>query len=70
MLCASVNYSHDKNEYITKHFKQFFNNHCQITSEMLLMNYSNIQVNLLNCKIIVVKPPILMETFSINQKLN
>jgi hypothetical protein len=56
IICATISYSPDKTEYITKYFKMFFNNNSNITPEIMLLNYDQLNTNLLNCKMIIVQP--------------
>jgi len=51
MICATVTVN-SKIEYITKYFKMFLNNK-SLTLETLLLNYDNINVNLLNVELLI-----------------
>jgi len=59
MICATVtiNPNHEsvnsKHEYITKYFKMFLNNKT-LTLETLLLDYDNVNVNLLNTELLIV----------------
>lgn len=57
-ICATVNYPSKneefKNEYISKYFKKFLNNNCDLTPELLLLNYDNLDVNLDTIELILV----------------
>ena len=66
MICATV-FINSKIEYITKYFKMFINNK-SLTLETLLLNYENINVNLLNTELLITYPSS-NEKFSITDKI-
>jgi hypothetical protein len=51
MICATVTFN-SKIEYITKYFKMFLNNK-NLTLETLLLDYDNLNVNLLNTELLI-----------------
>jgi hypothetical protein len=47
IICATINYN-QKMEYITKYFKMFLNNKIDITPELILLHYDNLDIHLSN----------------------
>lgn len=54
ILCTSIKYN-NKIEYISNYFKLFYNNNTILTSELILMNYDKLNIDIENSKLIIIK---------------
>ena len=57
LLCSSVKYyssSKQKNEYITNYLKLFYNNKNELTPELILYNYDQLNIDLTDIKLVTI----------------